>query len=61
MGDYDRRVFSVDPKQINWKQYLGQIHLAGLNRYALKDRRRGVAALNADTQARAKVAEAAVR
>ncbi len=51
MGDLDQRVFPVDPRQINWQQYLARIHLAGLNRYALKERRRSQSALNADTQA----------
>lgn len=58
MGDLDQRVFSADPRQINWQQYLARIHLAGLNRYALKDRRRTVSALNADTQTPRPIAQA---
>ncbi|HYD94385.1 MAG TPA: fatty acyl-CoA reductase [Noviherbaspirillum sp.] len=32
----DRALFPVDAKRINWSDYLCRIHLAGLNRYALK-------------------------
>jgi fatty acyl-CoA reductase len=40
MGKADRSMFAIDPKRINWSKYMGNIHLAGLNRYALKDKRR---------------------
>ena len=43
----ERQRFSADPRQIDWKEYMGQIHLAGLNRYALKDKRRKKAISNA--------------
>jgi len=36
--DEDRRLFPVDGRMIQWERYMGPIHLAGLNRYALKDR-----------------------
>jgi len=49
LGDLDRRMFSTDPRQINWKQYMGHIHLAGLNKYALKDKRRNKAAARSVT------------
>ncbi|HND50263.1 MAG TPA: acyl-CoA reductase C-terminal domain-containing protein, partial [Anaerolineales bacterium] len=60
LGDLDRRMFSTDPRQINWKQYMGHIHLTGLNRYALKDKRRTKAAVrNAAAQGPATIAPAA--
>lgn len=40
MGQADRRMFPIDPERINWSKYMGNVHLAGLNRYALKDKRR---------------------
>ncbi|MBW0148911.1 fatty acyl-CoA reductase [Marinobacter arenosus] len=39
MGDVDRVLFPVDARQIDWSVYLRKIHLAGLNRYALKERK----------------------
>lgn len=39
MGDLDRALFPVDSGQIDWPVYLRKIHLAGLNRYALKERK----------------------
>ena len=38
-GSVDRALFPVDPRQINWPTYLKKIHLAGLNRYALSERK----------------------
>lgn len=38
MGSRDRTLFPVDPRAINWRQYV-QRHLVGLNRYALKERK----------------------
>ncbi len=35
----DRSDFPVDARMIDWQQYMGPIHLSGLNRYALKDRK----------------------
>lgn len=62
MGDLDRRMFSVDPRHINWKQYLGPIHLAGLNRFALKDKRRSkVSSSSAVAQGPATIAPASIR
>lgn len=40
MCEHDRRVFSTDARQIDWTDYMGRIHLAGLNRFALKERPR---------------------
>ncbi|MCX7219536.1 MAG: hypothetical protein NTY70_11565, partial [Burkholderiales bacterium] len=40
MGKADRSMFAISPERINWSEYMGNIHLAGLNRYALKDKRR---------------------
>jgi len=39
MGEVDKVLFPVDARQIDWETYLRKIHLAGLNRYALKERR----------------------
>src|SRR5690554_2993191 len=39
MGQTDKALFPVDPKAIDWQHYLRKIHLAGLNRYALKERK----------------------
>ena len=39
MGDVDQLLFPVDARQIDWSVYLRKIHLAGLNRYALKERK----------------------
>lgn len=36
MGEVDRALFPVDASLIDWSIYLRKIHLAGLNRYALK-------------------------
>ncbi|MDN6318510.1 MAG: fatty acyl-CoA reductase [Marinobacter sp.] len=36
MGSVDKALFPVDARQIDWAIYLRKIHLAGLNRYALK-------------------------
>jgi alcohol-forming fatty acyl-CoA reductase len=35
----DRSAFPVDVRIIEWERYMGPIHLSGLNRYALKDRK----------------------
>ncbi len=35
----DQKMFPVDARLIEWERYMGPIHLAGLNRYALKDRK----------------------
>jgi hypothetical protein len=39
MGELDRALFPVDARQIDWQLYLRKIHLGGLNRYALKERK----------------------
>ncbi|TGN41074.1 fatty acyl-CoA reductase [Marinobacter confluentis] len=39
MGDVDRVLFPVDARQIDWSLYLRKIHMSGLNRYALKERK----------------------
>src|SRR5690554_967698 len=39
MGEVDKVLFPVDARQIDWEVYLRKIHLAGLNRYALKERK----------------------
>lgn len=39
MGSVDQALFPVDARQIDWSMYLRKIHLAGLNRYALKERK----------------------
>ncbi|MDO6441059.1 fatty acyl-CoA reductase [Marinobacter sp. 2_MG-2023] len=40
MGEADKALFPVDARQIDWEVYLRKIHLAGLNRFALKPRRK---------------------
>ncbi|NRR32540.1 SDR family oxidoreductase [Oxalobacteraceae bacterium] len=37
-GAEDRARFGVDPAQIDWQDYLCRVHMAGLNRYALRPR-----------------------
>lgn len=39
MGALDQALFPVDPLQINWPTYLRKTHLAGLNKYALSERK----------------------
>jgi fatty acyl-CoA reductase len=39
MGAADRALFPVDSALIDWEHYLRKIHLAGLNRYALQERK----------------------
>lgn len=39
MGSLDQTLFPVDARQIDWATYLRKIHLAGLNRYALGERK----------------------
>jgi len=36
----ERRRFPVNPEIIEWERYMGPIHLSGLNRYSLKDRKK---------------------
>ena len=39
MGLEDKKLFPVDARRIGWRHYLREVHLAGLNRYALQERR----------------------
>ncbi len=39
MGEEDKALFPVDPRRIDWSRYLRKTHLAGLNRYALRERK----------------------
>lgn len=39
MGDLDSALFPVDSALVNWEVYLRKTHLAGLNKYALKERK----------------------
>lgn len=39
MGEADQELFPVDARLIDWKHYLREVHLAGLQRFALKPRR----------------------
>lgn len=39
MGEADKALFPVNPQRIDWAEYLRKIHLAGLNRYALAERK----------------------
>ncbi len=36
MGPVDQALFPVDARAIDWEHYLRKVHMAGLNRYALK-------------------------
>jgi hypothetical protein len=59
-GSEDRARYMVDPSAIDWKEYLCRIHMAGLNRYALRPRSpksveaAAAAAPSPSTEARAK-------
>jgi hypothetical protein len=35
-GDAERALYPVDARLIDWQDYLCRVHMAGLNRYALK-------------------------
>ncbi len=37
LGEATDGEFAVDSKMINWKEYLGKHHIAGLEKYAMKD------------------------
>jgi alcohol-forming fatty acyl-CoA reductase len=37
LGEASDGEFAVDAKLINWKEYFGKIHLAGLEKYAIKE------------------------
>jgi WS/DGAT/MGAT family acyltransferase len=37
-GSADQTDYNVDPKSIDWQDYLCRVHMAGLNRYALRPR-----------------------
>ncbi|MAA63608.1 MAG: dehydrogenase [Alteromonadaceae bacterium] len=39
MGPEDKLLFPVDARQIDWPIYLRKIHMAGLNKYALSERK----------------------
>jgi len=39
MGLEDKKLFPVDARRIGWRHYLREVHLAGLNRYALQERK----------------------
>lgn len=39
MGAVDKALFPVDSALVEWETYLRKIHLAGLNKYALKERK----------------------
>lgn len=40
MSESDRDMFPVDAQMIDWQDYVCQIHVPGLNKYALRDRRK---------------------
>ncbi len=40
MSASDREMFPVDAQIIDWQDYICQIHVPGLNKYALRDRRK---------------------
>lgn len=61
ISETERRMFSVDPRHINWTSYMGHIHLAGLNRFALKDKRRNKTSASHMAQDAANVMPANIR
>jgi nucleoside-diphosphate-sugar epimerase len=52
-NEADRAAYPVDPRLIDWEDYLCRVHMAGLNRYALK--RKEARAAQGDLQAQASV------
>lgn len=38
MGEVDRALFPVDPQAVDWREYIGNSHLAGLDCYSLAPR-----------------------
>ncbi|MGA2553253.1 MAG: acyl-CoA reductase C-terminal domain-containing protein, partial [Smithella sp.] len=54
----DQKMFPVDARLIDWERYMGPIHLSGLNRYALKDRKAVRTDIRTDVPEVAKVAVA---
>jgi nucleoside-diphosphate-sugar epimerase len=51
-GEADRQMFPVDARMIAWEDYLCRVHMAGLNRYALKRKEaRAAQPLDASAQA----------
>ena len=58
VGESGKGRFPVDSALIDWKHYLGDVHMAGLNRYALKERRKPVAETATVAQAALNPAEA---
>ena len=38
-GETDRALFPVDAALIDWKHYIREVHFAGLQKYALEDRK----------------------
>ncbi len=39
MNETDQQLFPVDAREIEWQRYIRKIHLSGLNRYALQERK----------------------
>lgn len=39
MGEHDQALFPVDARRVDWPTYLRKIHMAGLNKYALSERK----------------------
>lgn len=58
-GDEARDVFPVDARLIDWEDYLCRVHMAGLNRYALKRKDAAPVAAEADLRLRLPEAQAA--
>jgi hypothetical protein len=53
-GAGEQAMYPVDPRAIDWEDYLCRVHMAGLNRYALK--RKEARAAQPDAQAPAQPA-----
>lgn len=49
-GDGEREAYPVDARIIDWEDYLCRVHMAGLNRYALKRKEARTAALAQEAQ-----------
>lgn len=57
MGEADKALFPVDAALIDWHQYFTEIHVAGLNRYGMEDRKETAPSPEANNRAGEEVAD----